>query len=289
MAIKIVTDSTAYLSEEQINKYDIKAARLMVNFGEESFKEGTTYSNSEYYNKLRNSKLTASTSQPSTGDFFSIYEQIAAEGDEILSIHISSVLSGTVASAENASALLPDAKITIFDSRSTAATLGWMVLFAAEAAQKGYSSEEIISKLEEIKANTNLLFLVDTLEYLKRGGRIGGAQALFGSLLKIKPILHLKDGRIEVFDKVRTKQKALTRLKNELYYYLEKENSANLKVAMLSIDAQENAQELRDEILSQYPDLSVDVSEVGPVIGTHAGPGTVGVAFGIIPSLDGNN
>jgi DegV family protein with EDD domain len=280
MAIKIVTDSTAYLSQELINRYDISVVPLIVNFGDESFREGEKYTNKEYYHKLKTTNLVATTSQPSSGDFHAVYEKLAGEGHEIISIHISSVLSGTTASAQAASSLLPEAKITVIDSLSTAIPLGWMVCEAAKNAQAGQSVEEITRQVEKIKQNINLLFVVDTMEFLKRGGRVGGAQALVGTLLQIKPILHLKAGRIEVFDKVRTKQKALARLIGEFDSFMSsRQPNENLRVAILHIDTEENAAILKREVLEKYPGLQIEGGELGPVVGSHAGPGTLGIAF----------
>ncbi|MBS4026059.1 MAG: DegV family protein [Clostridia bacterium] len=280
MGIRIVTDSTAYLSPEVISQYDISVVPLIVNFGDESFKEGEKYSNKEYYHKLKTTNLVATTSQPSSGDFFTVYKKLADEGNEIISIHISSVLSGTLASAQAASTLLPEAKITVIDSLSTANPLAWMVIEAAKAAQAGQTVEKITQQVENMKKNINLLFVVDTMEYLKRGGRVGGAQALLGTLLQIKPILHLQSGRIEVFDKVRTKQKALARLISKFDSFMSNgPTMENLKVAIIHIDAEENTGILKKELEEKYPGLQVEGGELGPVIGSHAGPGTLGIAF----------
>jgi DegV family protein with EDD domain len=280
MGIRIVTDSTAYLSPELISQYDLSVVPLIVNFGDESFREGEKYSNKEYYHKLKTTNLVATTSQPSSGDFFTVYKKLADEGNEIISIHISSVLSGTLASAQAAATLLPEAKITVIDSLSTANPLAWMVIEAAKAAQAGQTVEEITQQVENMKKNTSLLFVVDTMEYLKRGGRVGGAQALLGTLLQIKPILHLQAGRIEVFDKVRTKQKALARLIGEFDSFMSnRPMMENLKVAVIHIDTEENAEILKKKLAEKYLGLQFEGGELGPVIGSHAGPGTLGIAF----------
>ncbi|MDW7674177.1 MAG: DegV family protein [Bacillota bacterium] len=280
MAIRIVTDSTAYISPEVLERYSIEVVPLSVHFGDEVFKEGEKYTNKEYYDKLRNTKLSATTSQPSSGEFLSVYEKLAEEGHEIVSIHISSILSGTYASAQTASSLLPNAKITIIDSLTTACPLSWMVTEAAKAAEEGKTSEDIIQLVETIKENNKIMFVVDTLEYLKRGGRIGGAQALLGTILQIKPILHLSNGRIEVLDKVRTKQKALSRLTNELEIFLSAQNDyTNIKVAVLAVDDDTARLALKESLLVKYPSLEIESSELGPVIGSHVGPGTVGISF----------
>lgn len=280
MGIRIVTDSTAYLDPEVIKRYNIEIVPLIVNFGNETFKEGEKYTNNEYYHKLKTTKVIATTSQPSSGEFLEVYQKLIEEGHEIVSIHISSVLSGTLTSAQTASSLLPNAKITVIDSQSTSCPLAWMVIEAAKAAEEGKSTEEIIKIIDKLKENINLLFLVDTLEYLKRGGRIGGAQALLGTLLQIRPILHLEAGRIEVFDKVRTKQKGLARLAKEFDDFMaEIKDVSLLRVAILHVDAVDNALIIKKLLAEKYPQITFEESELGPVIGSHAGPGTVGVAF----------
>ncbi|MGQ9625999.1 MAG: DegV family protein [Anaerolineae bacterium] len=282
--IKIVTDSTAYLLPDQIQKYDIRVVPLKVLFGERSFREGVELSTEEFYRMLAESKELPTTSQPSSGEFLEIYSELASAGHEIISIHISSKLSGTISSATDARKMLlekePEAKIAIVDSLSTSAGLAMEVLAAAHAAQEGRSAEEILTVLENMVKEIKLFFVVDTLEYLHRGGRIGGAAALFGTLLKIKPILHLKDGRVEPLDRARTKRKALQRL---LELAEEEIGGCPAHIILAHGDAFEDMVALEEEVRARLNFLDIQRTEIGPVIGTHAGPGVVGLAFYIEP------
>ncbi|MGF7186712.1 DegV family protein with EDD domain [Desulfitispora alkaliphila] len=285
MGIRIVTDSTAYLTSKQINDFNIQVVPLAVILENDNFREGTTYSNSEFFDKLRNSTEAVTTSQPPAGDFLKVYKEIHEEGDEIISIHLSSELSGAFNNAKSTATLLPEAKISMFDSKSTISGLQAMTIHAAKAAKAGYSRAEIIKMLELMRDNATVLFLVDTLEYLKRGGRIGGAQALLGTILQIKPILHIHEGKIDVFEKVRTKQKALFRLKSVFTKFIEENGTKGLWVTIPQVDTLEEAKELRNELNDLYPELEINLQDVGPVIGAHVGPGSIGISFGKLPPL----
>jgi len=274
--IKIVTDSTAYLPEEVIQRYGIHIIPLNVLFGERIYKEGLELSHEQFYQKLTQVKELPTTSQPSMGDFYELYSSLVQDGSEVISIHISSKLSGTVDSALMACQELPEARISVVDSLSTAMGLELIVIAAAEAVAAGQSRAEVVAMLERMIPETRLFFVVDTLEYLQKGGRIGGAAALVGTLLNVKPILCLKDGRVEPLDKVRTKRKAVSRLLDVMVEELGSEESVRVTVGHAM--ALEEAETLLERARSRLSCSSLSIAQIGPAIGTHAGPGALGMA-----------
>lgn len=281
--VKIVTDSTAYLSKEKQNEYDITVVPLAVSLGDENFKEGQNYTNHQFFEKLRvNKELFPTTSQPAAGEFKEAFERLTAEAECVIAILISSGISGTVQAAQTGAGLAEGADVTIIDSYSTAAGLEFIVVEAAKMAQAGKGKEEIIKTVEHMRDTLSTLFMVDTFEYLKRGGRIGGAGALLGTLLNIKPILYIR-GKIDVFQKVRTRKKALGRITAELDQFFATCDVKKAKVAVITVDCLTEAKELGAAIGEKYPDLQFEYADVGPVIGSHVGPGTLGVAFCSMP------
>jgi DegV family protein with EDD domain len=273
--IKIVTDSSACLPADLVQQHDIHVIPLKVLFGDKAYREGIDLSNQEFYHMLAEAETLPTTSQPSAGEFFDLYSELSKDGHEIISIHISSKLSGTISSVQSAKEMLPEARITIVDSASTAMGLGLMVLTAARAAAEGKTTAEIVAAVEKMIPAMNVIFVVDTLKYLQKGGRIGGAAALVGTLLKIKPILCLKDGRVEPLDKVRSKRKALARL---LEVVEERVGPGTpVQVVVLHAQAPDEARELEQEVRARFNCTECYFTEVGPVLGTHTGPGLVGL------------
>lgn len=274
--IKIVTDSTAYLPEEVVQRYNISVIPLNVLFGERSYKEGRDLSHEQFYKMLAQVKDLPTTSQPSVGEFHALYSELVQDGSEVISIHISSKLSGTVDSALMACKDLPEAKISVVDSLSTAIGLELMVVAAAEAVAAGQSRAEVVALLERMVREIRLFFVVDTLEYLQKGGRIGGAAALVGTLLNVKPILCLKEGRVEPLDKVRTKRKAVNRILDAM---LEEFGSKEpVRVAVGHAIALEEGEMLLEKARSSLNCSTLSISQIGPAIGTHTGPGALGLA-----------
>ncbi len=271
--VAIVTDSTAYISKELLERLNVEVVPLYVNFPDEVIVDGSI-DNVTFFEKMKNSSQMPFTSQPSPGDFVSVYERLLQEGKEIVSIHISSGISGTVESAQSAARILDENKISIVDSQSTAAGLAMLVLEATASAEKGETREAIVNLMEDLKKTQQVLFIPDTLEYLKKGGRIGGAQALLGTMLQIKPILHFSQGKIEVFDKVRTMKKAMERMVAEL-----PGSAEGLQIALMEAEAETNAHKLEKMVQEKMPGVQVHRYELSPVITTHAGPGVVGLAF----------
>jgi len=251
---------------------------LNVHFGEERvFQEGVDLSTAEFYRLLAQSTALPTTSQPSPGQFHTVFAELAAAGHQVLCIVISSRLSGTYQSAIEAQRMLPGADITVIDSYSVAAGLGLMALTAAEMAGAGHTLEEIAARVEQMKQDTRLYFVVDTLDYLQKGGRIGTAAALIGTLLQVKPILAVHEGIVQPLDKVRSKRKALQRLLEDF----EAQVAPGQPVLCMLLHAQvpDEVQALKVEMERRLRCERVIAVEVGAVVGTHAGPGVVGGAI----------
>lgn len=277
--IRIVTDSTADIPQQEQEALGIEVVPLKVHFGTDTYVDGIDITASEFYEKLAAATELPTTSQPSPVDFMDVYKKWEDEPDtEIISIHISSAFSGTYQSAVLAKSLLEEQmKVHIVDSRSTCYGLGMLAVSAAKAAQEGKSAEAILAMLEKLRADTRIYFVVDTLEYLYKGGRIGKASAMFGSLLNIKPILTIDDsGEVAPVDKVRGAKKALHRM-IELLKEEFGDRPICLCVGHSGAESKESAEELRDMVMSQVNVQSDSYIEIGPVIGVHTGPGTLAV------------
>jgi len=275
--VAIVTDSSAYIPNDLVKEYTITVAPQVLIWGNESYDDGVDIQPTEFYTRLKNDKVMPSSSQVTPASFHKIYKRLLDEKYDILAILIADKLSGTIASAKQAKEFFPDAVIQIFDSNSTAMALGFQVLAVARALAKGASLEECLALAEKARDHTGVVFTVDTLEFLRRGGRIGGAAAFLGTALNIKPILELKDGRIEPIEKVRTRKKALDRL-----IELVEDRSGGrrpIRLATLHANAQSDAESVLETARVKFGAIESILSEVSPVIGTHAGPGTVGLAF----------
>ncbi len=275
--IKIVTDSSAYLPEATISQYDIRVVPLNVHFGGEAFKEGVELSNEEFYARLKEAPVLPTTSQPSAGEFYEVFKELIEAGHEIVTPTISSKLSGTWNSAMAAAGMLPEAGISVVDSLSTSVGLELMIGAAAEAIAAGATREEVGAQIEGMKEKIQILFVVDTLEYLAKGGRIGNAKAFLGTLLKVKPILVLQDGAIEPLEQVRSKRKALARMLDLVEESLG-DRAPQAKVAITNALAREEAKALGQELKARLGCAEPIVSDLGPAIGTHTGPGLIGVA-----------
>lgn len=277
--VALVTDSTAYIPDDLLKKYDITVAPQIVIWGEESYRDGVDILPDEFYTRLENSKVMPTTSQVSIIDMKTAFEGLIEQGYEVLGIFLSAKLSGTMQSAQQALAMLPKIadKISILDSTSTAMAMGFHVLAAAKAAEQGETLLECRKLAIEAQKHTGVLFTVDTLEFLHRGGRIGGAQALMGTMLNIKPILELLDGRIEPVEKVRTKNKATERM---LEIVVEKiAGRVPVRLATLHANAEVEARALLGMATAKLNPIEQIFAAVSPAIGTHAGPGTVGLAY----------
>lgn len=275
--IRIVTDSTADLPRELLEKHKIAVVPLRVHFGPESFKDHIELSASEFYEKLASSQYLPKTSQPSPADFAEAYQNLAGPGDTVISIHLSSELSGTYQSANLARSMVRGVKVEVIDTRAASMGIGLIVLAAARAAEAGRSPNEVVAAARSIIDRLYVLFSVDTLEYLQRNGRIGRAQALLGTLLNIKPLLHLKDGIVSPLEKVRGKAKVIPRLLE-----LARERvpvGARIHCAVIHGNCPEEGRTLLNGLKSVYEVVEESLALLGPVIATHAGPGTLGLCL----------
>lgn len=280
MAIKVVTDSTSYIPKELIEKYDITVVSLSVVIENKGIKE-IEITNDEFYKKLATLDSIPTSSQPTIEDLYGIFENIVKNGDDVIGIFISSEMSGTFSTCNQVIKSMieenyPKAKMEVIDSRSNCMQMGYTVLRAARLAQEGKSMEEVVAGVKDIINKSRFLFIPDTLEYLKKGGRIGGAAALFGTILQIRPILTVEDGKTAVFDKVRTKQKAILRMIDKAREDIEKNGLGELIVHHINCETEGLALAAKvKEILG----IDAQIQDIGPVIGCHVGPRAVGIAY----------
>ncbi|GCD37684.1 DegV domain-containing protein [Streptomyces chrestomyceticus JCM 4735] len=272
--VAIVTDSTAYLPRAALRRHRITAVPLTVVLGDQALEEGTEISARSVAQALQKRKYVT-TSRPSPEAFASTYRAIAEAGAEsIVSLHLSSEFSGTYDAAVLAAAEAP-VPVRVVDTGMVAMALGFCALAAAEAAETGGSLDEAVAAAEKRAEQTSAYFYVDTLDYLRRGGRIGAAQALLGSALAVKPLLQLAEGRIDLLEKVRTASKAIARLEE---IAAERAGEAQVDIAVHHLAAAERAEALAERLRERVPGLAeLHVSEVGAVIGAHTGPGLLGV------------
>jgi DegV family protein with EDD domain len=277
--VAIITDSTAYLPDDLIHELSIHVVPQVLIWGDQTFQDGVDILPDEFYKRLSSAKVMPSTSQVAIVDMRAVYEKLLDEGHDVLGIFISAKLSGTMQSAIQARELLPKATqhIAIVDSNSTSMAMGFHVLQAARAAREGASLWDCTKLAEDARSHTGVYFVVDTLEFLRRGGRIGGAQALLGSALNIKPLLELRDGRIESVEKVRTKKKALERMVELVVHSVQ--GRTPVRLASLHANSSDDAHTVLDEAASRLQPVEKLFTSVSPVVGTHSGPGTVGLAF----------
>lgn len=275
--IHVVTDSGSDLPRELREELGIKVVPLTVQFGEEIFKDGVEISTAEFYTRLRRDSQVPSTCQPSPADFVEMYEQIAEPGDTIISVHLSSRLSGTYQSAVLASTMIdPAITVKAIDSRAASLGIGIVAVVAAEAVRAGKPLDEVLELVQGTIESLQVYFVVDTLEYLQKNGRIGLASAMVGTLLNIKPILTLSDGQVAPAEKIRGRSKALRRLRELSEEFRQRYPDKQLRAAISHSDNLAEAQRLADQ-LPEILDLNspVIIGEIGPTIGVHTGPGTV--------------
>ena len=279
MTIKIVTDSTAYIPDDLLTKYDISVISLNVIMNGESVRE-LDINDQDFYSTLPLLDEIPTSSQPILHEMMTTFETLVKEGHQILGIFLSSEMSGTFSSANMIRNMIlenhPDASIELLDSKTNCMQMGFIVLEAAKAAKNGADLPEVLAIANAIKHNSRFLFTPETLDYLKKGGRIGGASALLGNIFQIKPILTVEDGKTTVFTKVRTKKKAIQSFITKLAEDLEGHQLGDIIVHHIHCE-QEGlalAKQLEDEFK-----LPVRIQAIGPVIGSHVGPGSIGIAY----------
>jgi DegV family protein with EDD domain len=286
MPVAIVSDSTGYLPRELVEENGIQLVSLYVNWGDDSQRELDMPNFDSFYERLRSAERLPTTSQPSIGDFLDVYGPLVQQGYEVVSVHISGGISGTVEAARQAKERLAEQagsdRVTVIDSERAAGGLGLMALAGARVATAGGDVQAVIDRIEKTRADLKMWFAVDTLEYLRRGGRIGAASAWLGSALKIKPILTL-DQEITPIERVRTGAKALRRLTE----YAEQRHADGADAWVVQhIQAPEEAAQLAEATERIMGCPAAFISEVGPVIGTHAGPGLTGVGSVTLADLE---
>jgi DegV family protein with EDD domain len=276
--IAIITDSTSNIPAELCKQYDIQVAPQVLIWGEETLFEEVDITADQFYEGLQSSDQLPTTSQATIASFIELFSPHVDAGKPIIAVLISNELSGTIDSAIQAKKEFPDASIEIVDSRSASMELGFQVLAAARAAQAGKPFHEVLEIAKRAKRHTGVMFVVDTLEYLHRGGRIGGASRLLGTALNLKPLLYVNNGRVEPLENIRTKGKALIRLLDLVEERIS-EGEPPIRIATLHAACPEDGQKLLERAVQRFHPVEEIFSVVGPVVGTHVGPGTLGIAY----------
>ncbi|CAI2662499.1 DegV family protein [Apilactobacillus apinorum] len=281
MKIAIVTDSTSYLSKEEQGKYGIHIIPMPVMIDGKSYEEGVNISTEEFYEKLKNSQSFPSTSQPAMGELINMYNSLAEEGyDAVISIHLASTISGFFNSLSALAPTIENIKVIPYNSKITVKLMGNLVIEAAKQVEAGKSIEEVIEHLDMVRDTIDEIFVVDDLQNLVRGGRLSNASAFLGSLLKIKPLLTFdkQSNEIVAFEKVRSRKKALKRTE-ELFKEAIDKVDYPVKAIVINGNDPEAGHEWKESIQSIYPDMKIEESYFGPVIGTHLGNKSLALAW----------
>jgi DegV family protein with EDD domain len=275
--IYIITDSTCEGPQELFANPRVRVVSLYVQFGQQSLRDHSEISTAEFWERLPKARPLPTTSQATPGDFLEPFQQCTANGDEVVAIVLSSKLSGTYESARLAQAGLPDRGIDVIDSLTISVGLGLMVQKAVAIAEAGATREQIVAKMLVMRDKIRILFAVETLEYIQKGGRIGPAQAFVGTLLQFKPLLGLKDGLVYPVTRVRTKRKVLHTLLEHLERQVP-ERGPRVKLGVVHACAEAEAKEMAQRMMDRFASPHAFIGMLGPVIGVHVGPGTVGGA-----------
>lgn len=275
MVVRIVTDSTADLTPQLVSTHNITVVPVYIRFGHESFRDGIDISREEFYEKLGNGGIHPTTSQPTPADFAQIYRDLSKETDRIVSIHVSGKLSGTYNSALQGKEITgTKCKIDVVDSESVTMGLGMITLAAARVAGTGESFQKVIDEIKQAISSTHLLGVFDTLKYLLLGGRIGKATALLGSVLNVKPVLTMRNGELHPVGNVRTRGKGIERLSNFV------KNALGIhELAIVHATTPDEAGGLRDQLSSFVDKSRIHLTQLGPALGVHGGPGTLAIAL----------
>lgn len=272
--VRIVTDSTADLSEEQQKSSGVTVVPLNVRFGDDVYKDHVELTGDQFFAKLKASSQLPKTSQPSVGDFEEIFRRFHDNGDEVVAVLISSKVSGTYGAAEMAAKAVDEDHIEVIDSLTTSMALGFLAMEGARLASSGASRSQVAGHIRELVPKAKVLAAIDTLTYLERGGRIGRARALLGSLLNFKPLITLQDGEVAPLGRARGHAQAI----NKLVELLGRDGKLS-NLAVLHGGARAEAEQLRDRVAGNYPGLDIPLAETGAVIGTYTGPGVIGFVY----------
>jgi DegV family protein with EDD domain len=275
--VAVVTDSTADIPPGLVEQYNIHVIPQILIMGETTWLDGVDIDSPTFYELLRTSPDFPASSQPHVVSFQELFVELSKEVDGIAAVLISDELSGTINSAQVAAANLPDIPIGIVDSRSASMQLGLIVLAAAQVATEGGDLQAVVDTARALVGRVQVLFVVDTLEYLHRGGRIGAASRLFGTALNLKPVLEVREGIVQPVARIRSKRKALDKVLEIIEEQLD--GTERVRMAVLHVAAPEEADRFAEQLETRFKPEEMFRSECGPVIGTHVGPGTVGVAF----------
>ncbi|GAA0484898.1 DegV family protein [Salinibacillus aidingensis] len=273
----VLTDSTAYIPKDLRDKWNIYMVPLNVIFGNESYQEEVDIETDEFYQKMREVEELPKTSQPSIGLVREKLEELSEDFDAVIAVHLSSGISGTLQGTVAAGETVENLDVYAYDSEISCMAQGFMALEAAELAEKNTPPEQIIARLDEVKASNKAYFMVDDLTNLHKGGRLNTAQAMLGSLLQVKPILHFVDGQIEPFEKIRTRKKALNRVR-ELFDE-DASSGKQIEACVIHSQREDEAKQWKQDLESKYENVTCKISYFGPVIGTHLGEGAIGLTW----------
>ena len=277
MKTAIVTDSTAYIPKELRDRLNIHMIPLSVIFGGETYQEEVDITAEEFYEEVSVQDKLPTTSQPPVGQFVELFEKLSKDYDAVVSIHLSSGISGTYQGAVQAGEMVEGIKVYPYDSEISCMVQGFYAIEGAKLEREGKSAEEIVALLDEMKKSVQAYFMVDDLAHLQRGGRLSQAQAIIGSLLQVKPLLHFVDKVIVPFEKIRTKKKALKRVEGILEEAVQ--SGEAYQASIIHANREEEAIEWKNELEEKYPNVEFNVSYFGPVIGTHLGEGSMGMGW----------
>ncbi|MGB8252501.1 MAG: DegV family protein [Anaerolineaceae bacterium] len=275
--VAIVTDTTVNLPMEYVDQLNINLVHQILIWGDKTYRDLIDIQPEEFYQRLTTAKVMPSTSQASIPEFKEVYGRLINAGYDILAMLVSEKLSGTIQSAMQAREDFPGATIEIFDSASTSLAMGWQVVEVARAAQKGAGMADCLALAKQTRKNTGVVFVVDTLEFLHRGGRIGGAARFLGTALGLKPVLELVDGKIEPIERVPTHRKAVNRMIEVVRERIG--DRTPIKLGILNANVLEKGRHLAERCKEVFKPAEMISNQVSPVIGTHTGPGTLGIAY----------
>ncbi|HIW12660.1 MAG TPA: DegV family protein [Candidatus Salinicoccus stercoripullorum] len=281
MKIAVVVDSTSYLPDALKEKYDIRTIPLSVVIGDESYKEDEEITPDEFYDRIRDMEELPRTSQPSIGDYILLLETLRREGyTDVVSVHLSGKISGTCQNAIAAGQSVKGIEVHAVDSEVACYVQGFLALYAAQH-KDDMELDQLLLELEEMKRkkNTNAYFIVDTLTNLQKGGRLTNAQAMIGSLLKVKPILEFQDAQIVPYEKIRTKKKAMKKVEDVFETEMERHKGKPVTAVVIHSNAEAEAEEWLAALREKHPEVTFRLSYFGPVIGTHLGEGALGLGY----------
>lgn len=273
-SIGVLTDSTADLPPDVRDRFGLTVVPLVVNWDGQTYRDGVDLTNREFYRRLKASKSLPTTGAPSLAAFETAFREGLEQHDALISVNLASRLSGTFDVARKAAESVDPDRISVIDSGSVSIGVAWLAELAARMAAEGASASDIVERVQQTSSRIRLIAVVETLDYLKRGGRIGRAAALAGTLLSVKPLISINFGEVAPLERVRTTNAALRRL-----IELVVKAGPVERLGVVDADAAASAELVRDQLRGHYPEVRIDRGELGPVVGTHGGPGVVGVGI----------